>query len=83
MDVGSLQEVDDSLDNENSGTEALDLPDFVIEANRLARRRVALCSKQPKCKKCHTYQVQIIDVEKQEWKCRDCKTTFFTKYKIY
>lgn len=58
------------------------VPDFLRNAINLADEREALCKKQPKCPECKTYQVQIISVGLQEWKCRHCKLTFFTDYEI-
>lgn len=67
----------DIMDND-----ILMMPDFLRDAYILAGERELLCKKQPVCKKCRTQQVQIIDVGRQEWKCRHCKNVFFTDFDI-
>ena len=58
------------------------IPDWMREAEWLAIDREKLCKNNPACPECGTQQVQIISVGSQEWKCRHCKFTFFTDYKI-
>lgn len=58
------------------------LPDFIRNAELLAIDREKLCKNHPACPECGTMQVQIISVGQQEWKCRHCRTTFYTDYKI-
>lgn len=37
---------------------------------------------QPSCPFCDTKQVQILDVDTQEWKCRHCNRKFFTEVDV-
>ena len=64
------------------GEQMLAIPDFLRDAELLAIDREKLCKHNPRCVPCGTQQVQLIDVGKQEWKCRHCKQTFTTDYKI-
>lgn len=50
------------------------------KAEALAKEREWLCEIAPACKHCQSHNLQIRDVSLQEWKCRDCKQTFFTSY---
>lgn len=34
---------------------------------------------QPTCSECGTRQVQIMDVDRQEWRCRKCGLEFTTE----
>lgn len=38
---------------------------------------------QPKCPECGTQQVQILDVDTQEWWCRHCQHRFTTEVELY
>lgn len=62
--------------------EYLIIPDFLRRAELVAIDREKLCKKHTACPECETLQVQIISVGNQKWKCRHCKTTFHTDYKI-
>jgi ribosomal protein L37AE/L43A len=37
---------------------------------------------QPRCPECDTKQVQIMDVDEQEWRCRKCGHTFYTEVDV-
>ncbi len=60
---------------------------ILATAFKLQLRRNALCRNPPTCQHCvrkpHTEwlgkQIQLVDAQKKpaEWKCRECKTTFF------
>ena len=58
----------------------LNIPDILRNAENMAIERENLCKNSPKCGKCGTYQVQIIDVNNQKWKCRNCKHEFCTDW---
>lgn len=47
-------------------------------AIKLAKERERICKNSPLCPECATEQVQIIDAQTQEWKCRHCRHIFFT-----
>ena len=74
-----LQSLHTELLGEN---EQLVIPDFLRNAENLARERESLCKKQPNCPECNTQQIQIIDVGNQQWKCRECKHVFCTNFNI-
>ena len=46
----------------------------------LANKREQLCTSHVSCPRCKTYQVQLVDTEKQEWKCRECRFKFDTQF---
>lgn len=60
----------------------LNIPDFLRDAINLSNERELLLKNKHSCPKCYTYQVQIIDVGNQEWKCRHCKHVFNTDYDL-
>lgn len=50
------------------------------EIAALADERIWLCKIEHGCPACKSYQIQLLDVKYQEWKCRMCKQVFKTNF---
>ena len=56
--------------------EEINIWDVMDAAMETAKRREAVCKNAPCCPQCGTNQVQLIDMEPVEWRCRGCRFQF-------
>ena len=43
----------------------------------IASKRMKLCANPPNCTNCGHEQVQLVDANKTEWRCRICKHRWY------
>lgn len=78
----SVEQIEEWAKSQRVVPEEFRLEEIMKVAAEAADKRLKLCAKQPECIQCGTRQVQILNVNDQEWKCRKCSMIFFTNYEL-
>ena len=58
------------------------MSDLLEWVTQRAEKNEAVYRIQPTCSECGTKQVQIMNVDKQEWRCRKCGLEFTTEVDV-